>query len=136
MGARFVTANFFFVTIDRSPCQCYSRTEVIRLDVLEELMRGEEEPSSAPTATGRWAVYAAKYNHDVHACPCVGCKRYRGEPVRVVPRVKRSRKRGYMWLTDQDDLRVRRAAQKVNMTVAEFARHAVLLRIKQVEETE
>lgn len=108
---------------------------MIRLDVLAELLQTEEE-EERPRGTGspRWAAYAAKYNHDTNVCACVGCKRFRGDAVRVSPRAKHSRQRGYVWLTDTDDLRVRRAAARVGMSNAEFVRHAVLLRLKQVED--
>lgn len=106
---------------------------MIRLDVLQELLRADADARPSTAGNSRWAQYAAKYGHDIEVCICVGCTRYRGEPVKPGKRTKRSRVRGYVWLTDADDLRVRKAAHSANQTMAEFVRQAILLRLKELE---
>lgn len=90
-----------------------------------------EEPE--PPKKG-WAVHARRYGHDPDVCKCVGCMRTRGETPPRGKRPVRARKRGYVWLSDADDLRIRKAADKCNMTNSEFVRHAILKRLQEVLE--
>lgn len=84
-----------------------------------------------------WAERAAKANHNVTVCPCVGCRAFRGDP--PAPRKKgkirrnKPRQRGYLHLNNADDSRVLTAAIELGLSKAELCRRAVLIFLSDYE---
>ena len=104
---------------------------------MDELMaliqEAPAENNSAVPPSARWQQWAKTHNHDVASCRCVGCTLARGERPARGKRKKTARVRGYVWLSDEDDLRVRRAAAQAGMTNPEWVRLAIYKRLDEVE---
>lgn len=106
-------------------------------DVLEalNLVTGTNEPIVQTTqqetydphgVSSKWYKWATLHGHDPQTCRCVGCRRWRLEPVPVKPRVKKSKTRGYLWLSNDIDARLRRIAMLKGQSISETARMAIV----------
>ena len=66
--------------------------------------------------------------HDPETCQCVVCKDGRGEPrlESMKRRAKKpSAKRGYLWLTHEDDRRIHETANLLGVSCSELVRRAI-----------
>ncbi len=83
-----------------------------------------------------WREEAIRRGHKIDTCGCVSCIQLRGE--RVPASIQRGRKktadrRGYLWLSHEDDKRVHDAADLLGTTCGAFVREAIQARLDQVE---
>lgn len=105
-------------------------------DVLEALgmVTGTAQPQAQPQqevydphgVSSKWFKWATLHGHEPQTCRCVGCRRWRMEPVPVKPRVKKARTRGYLWLSNDIDARLRRIALLKGQSISETARMAIV----------